>query len=218
MHEIYHSVFNSSEPVVIKNGKPAVFEFDANSDFVVNKKHRLFFKGESALFYFWRTETDCTGEYACIDDSLTSEGTHTDCFRLDYSSLTPVKYRKTAYKKIVWQPVLHWAASEVFSDDFKFGIYLDAKNLKIEKDGFLSFRAEVFYKTDAESKSLASKPDKVYRIDFKGGDYDFQKFEKKIKLPNNQVDHVDFLLCGEGYSLCLQLLCAEGQRRHLRRP
>lgn len=200
MVETFHRVFDSKEPVVIKNDKPAVFEFSAKRKDVVNKRHRLFFKGESSLFYFWRSEADCTGEYAAIEDSLTSDGTHTDSFRLDYSSDTFVKYRKTAYKRINWPPVVHWAFKGVFSNDFRFGVHFSAENLKFQEDGFLSFRAEVFYKDNSSLKELASKPDEVYTISFDEGNYDFEKFEKAITLPLSKVEHVDFLLCGEGYS------------------
>ena len=63
---------NYSEDDVIRPGKSISYSFDLE-DCDISARHRLFFTGETQMFYMWKNEPDSKKMYYEIEDALDSE-------------------------------------------------------------------------------------------------------------------------------------------------
>ena len=200
MGESYKQIAWLDQDCYIKNGSSVEFSFDVNPK-DVKKRHRIFFRGESSLFYMWRSEPDCVGEYLSIDDCLNRQKAEMDTFCLDLSSESEVIYRKTAYKKLSWPPKISYLATNGrYTPDWKWGIFAKAKNLQFKENGFVRYKAEVYYVKENEEKVLAMIPDEEYTLSLESGSYPLTELSGTMHLPLAKISHVDFLLEGEGYT------------------
>ena len=84
-----------------RKGQKAVFQFlyDSNGK---NLSHRLFFTGQSALFYFWKAENDCNMLYSNIEDALDSSNANLSTYCLNFTNRKETSYQKMVFKKITW--------------------------------------------------------------------------------------------------------------------
>ena len=61
--EKYKQIYKPENDITLRYGNNAEFVFRCDENEVKNKSHRLFFTGETTLFYFWKGEYDCVAEY-----------------------------------------------------------------------------------------------------------------------------------------------------------
>ena len=190
MGESYKQIAWLDQDCYIKNGSSVEFSFDVNPK-DVKKRHRIFFRGESSLFYMWRSEPDCVGEYLSIDDCLNRQKAEMDTFCLDLSSESEVIYRKTAYKKLSWPPKISYLATNGrYTPDWKWGIFAKAKNLQFKENGFVRYKAEVYYVKENEEKVLAM----TTQVTYEGSHMETYEVGKKLHENFNVLEAKDMTL------------------------
>lgn len=168
-----------------------------------NLRYSLYFTGETSLFSAWRDEVDYQHLYGLIDDSLNNTEAEGSRYCLDFSMKGGEGYVKRAVKKIVWKPSLFDVTDllDGESDIWNCGIYAKARDLKIEKDGFLHLRLE--YRSVREGKENGftdNPPDRVDIIEIPEGSYGYRDLSADIVFPKETTACVVVYLEGCGYS------------------
>ena len=199
--EKYNQIVYMSEDKVLRKNASADFSFECKEDEVKNRAHRLYFRGETSLFYFWKTEYACQNEYITIEDSLDNENAFVAPYCLNLSSDVQVLYKKTAYKKLLWPPSLLYLSLQGYTDTWHAGIYVKKKNLKIFPDGFVKMKFEVRYERPGVAKhNVSYDPDVVYEINIAEGSEDWNCHDMEIQVPSNRTASVSCVLEAVGYS------------------
>ena len=182
-------------------GKGKSFSFLATP--IDEKRYKLFFTGESGLFYQWKNEPDHPSVYKSIVDSLSSKEAEKSAFALSFSSKHPEAFIRRVYKKIIWQPRLSYLDLVPVPEEWEVGFFVKASGLKINADlgGYLRMRVAVRYVKDGVSiHSNLNPPDCVHIIDVPNGDYAYQKLSKNITLPKGKIASVGVFVEGVNYS------------------
>ena len=114
-------------------------------------------------------------------------------------------FTKRVLKKVVWQNLQYglygYENFTDYRDTWNFGIHAKAKNLKIEKDGYLHLKFERWdLKDDVNPHDTTSAPKDVYTIKIPEGTYDYTEFCKEINISKNDTACVIITLEGENYS------------------
>ena len=180
-------------------GKAESFNFSVDS---TDTKHfRLFAVGETELFYFWKNEPNNSLHYHQLTDALDIAHANKAQYALNLSSVKPEKYIRRAYKKLLWPPRLAYLDLTPIPDDYRFGIFAMAKELKIHEGGYLRMRLDVRYKKDGVNRnSVMNEPDFKYVINLDEGSYSYKEFALDINLPKDKVASVGVFVEGVNYS------------------
>ncbi len=190
--ESYKQIFSESEDICLKSGRSHSFEFDIEDP---NSADRVFFTGETGIYYQWKSEPDYQYLYRRIDDSLSTEQAERDQFALDMSA-NNCNYPKIAYKKIVWPPRFYGHPCVNWS----FGISVQAEDLKLLDGGYLHFLIEIRYKKADVAKNIVyTKPDVVACIDIPEGSYPYKRLSGSIELNSPDIASICIYLEGENY-------------------
>ena len=119
----YRQIVDLGDEFTVKRGETVSFKFSVDKEDAVNKTHRLQFRGESGMLYFYNSEPDCSSIYMSIEDCLNKEMSQKDNFCLDLSSKEKVIYPKSVLHKLNWVPVMSYCRIGAFySENWKFGI------------------------------------------------------------------------------------------------
>jgi len=89
--ETYRSVFRPIEDITLRSGQSTEIVFEMGED-DISDEQRLFFTGESSLFYFWKNEPDCTAQYYSIEDALDNNSAFKAPYALNLSNQQDVNY------------------------------------------------------------------------------------------------------------------------------
>ena len=155
---------------------------------------RIFFTGESGIFYQWKTEPDYQYLYRRIDDSLSSAEADQSQYALDMSA-DNFNYPKIAYRKLLWWPRFYGSGS-----NWEFGLRAKAENLKIHEGGYLHFLVEIRYQNGVDKRITYTEPDIVARIDLSEGSYDWTDFMDNVDFEAGKIASACFYLEGMHYS------------------
>lgn len=188
--------------IIIKSGKECAFDAIL-PEYDPKDRYSLYFTGESKLFSAWRDEVDFQHLYGVIDDSLNTEEAERARYCLDFSMKGGENYTKRAVKKIVWKPSLFDVVDllDGETDTWSCGIYAKAKNLKIEKDGFLRLRFEIRgVREGIDNRMTDNPPDRVEDIEIPEGSYGCTHLCSEIHIPEDTTASVVVYLEGRGYS------------------
>lgn len=177
--------------ISLRTGKSFSIDFDLEN---AKNADRVFFTGESGIFYGWKTEPDYQYLYRRIDDSLSSKEADTAQYALDMSA-DNFDYPKIAYRKIVWWPRFFGGGSK-----WDFGLRVKAENLKIHNGGYLHFLVEIRYQKGIDKRIAYTEPDVIARIDLAEGSYDWTEFNKGIDFESGKAANACFYLEGKNYS------------------
>ncbi len=165
-------------------GTPMTVRFDTKPK--KDTKYRLFAVGETEMFYQWKNEPDMPRHYLSICDALNSENARKARFCLDLSSKRPETYIRRVYKRIKWPPFLSYIWMNPIPTAWKYGVWVKADGLHIEKDGYLHMMVELRrQKEGVNPNSVENQPDEVHIIDLCEGTYDWTKLEKEIQINGN---------------------------------
>ena len=199
--ETYKSIYLPSEDVVIRHGQAADFTFNCSKDEITEKSYRLFFTGETTLFYFWKGEYDCVPEYCNIEDALDNKRAKIAPYCLDLSNPEPVNYPKVTFKKTVFPPKLSYLMLHSYTDDWKAGVFVKAEDLKLVKDdGHIRVTYEVRYLHDGMPPyATINEADEVYSFDIPTGTYDWTEYGMELNLPKDKMANVVCYIEAEGY-------------------
>ncbi len=200
--EKYKRIYEPNEDITLRYGDSTEFVFNCTDEDVKNKAHRLFFTGETGLFYFWKGEYDCVSEYVNIEDALDNKRAWKAPYCLDLTNKEAVNYPKVTFKKIVFPPMLSYLRLHSYTDKWTAGVFAKANGLNIYKeDGYIKMTVEVRYKKPPfPNKYTNEEPDEVYTIEIPGGTYDWQELKLPITLPKDKVANVICFIEGEGYT------------------
>ena len=159
---------------------------------------RLFLTGETDIFYMWKSESDYQMLYRRIDDSLSSSEAETDRYALDLSGdFAP--YPKVAYKKITAPFTLSYLKLETYTDDWRMGISVKARDLVIK--GYLRMLVEIRYKREGESvRSVKRDADESFVINIPEGSYSLTELSRDISFDAARFASACFYIEGENYS------------------
>lgn len=194
-------IYNNSgdETTLRPDGSVKTFQFVTHPD--LSRKYRLFFAGESSIFYWWKNEPDYQFHYHSLTDSLDTVHAFKAQYCLNMSSSKPEQYIRRAYRKVDWPPILSYLSTPV-SDNMRFGIWLRTENVKVFKNGFLRMRMEIrLQKEGVEKESIALPPDYVFDIDLSQNTSDkWCELSRDINVPSNEIAHVGVLIEGVNYN------------------
>lgn len=191
-----------SGDIFLRSGKACTInayldEYDGNA------RHSMYFTGESSFFSAWRDEIDFQHFYGLIDDSLNTDEAEKARYCLDFSMKGGEEYVKRAVKKLVWKPSLFDVCDllDGESDLWTCGIYAKARDLRIEKGGFLRMRFEIRHVREGiDNRFTDNHPDRVETIDVPEGSYDLCRLCTTVLLPEESTASVVVYLEGYRYS------------------
>lgn len=206
--EKYTRIYSSQpDDITLRYGDSAEFIFNCDENEVKNKAHRLFFTGETSLFYFWKGEYDCVAEYCNIEDALDSKRAWKAPYCLDLSNPKPVDYPKVIFKKIVFPPMLSYLKLHSYGDKWTAGVFVKAENLELCKpDAHIRVIYEVRYKKgELPAYDAHGEPDETFGFDIPQGTYDWTKIEIPLNLPKDKIGNVICYIEAEGHTGTLLL-------------
>lgn len=178
--------------ISLKTGKSYSIDFTVDD---ARSADRVFFTGETGIFYQWKTEPDYKYLYRRLDDSLSSIESNRAQYALDMSA-DNFNYPKIAHKKIIWWPRFYGSGL-----NWEFGLSAKAENLKICDGGYLHFLIEVRFLKDGVDKRIAyTEPDVTAKIDIPEGSYDWQDLMIPVEFQAGHVANVCVYLEGKNYS------------------
>lgn len=164
---------------------------------------RLFFTGETAVSYFWKSEPDYQVLYRRIDDSLRTDVARHDRYCLDMSG-SRVSYTKLAYKRLDAPLRLSYLSLATLDDGWDFGITATAKDLRVY--GFCRVTLEVRYRRDGVDNAFAlGAPDEVFYIDIPEGGYDYRELTQHITIDSKNIASLGYFVEGRDYEGTLYL-------------
>jgi len=186
---------------VIRPGKSISYSFDLeNSN--ISARHRLYFTGETQMFYMWKNEPDAKKMYYEIEDALDSENAEKARYCLDLSMKAPKKYTKRVVYETNWPPRLSYLKAFPDGDDCLLSICAKANGVKLEdNDSYLRYMLEIWEKREDTPNKLTNRPaDKKYVIDIPEGSYPMKKFEIPVEISKENTAYIAVTLEGLGYS------------------
>jgi len=195
--ELYFPIRTSETPLHVKPQHSVSFTFDGKD---VRNADRLFFTGESALFYQWKNEPDYQMLYRRIDDSLNaSEANRTQyCLNLSADNFD---YPIVAYHKIVFPPKLSYLKLNDYNDNWTLGLSVRSQNLQIHEGGYLHLMAEVRYeKAGTDPHSTKANADETFVLPIPQGTRDWTDLTLPITFRARETASVCLYLEGEHYS------------------
>lgn len=180
----------------IKPGESRTLTFDGTGR---TGADRLFFTGETALFYQWKDEPDYPMLYRKIDDALSTAAAQDAQYALDLSG-EGEDYPRIAYHRPAWPPRLSYLGLVGYTDVWQMGLSVRAEGLTIDAGGYLRFVCEVRYRRDGVDKNdLRAAPDELFAIDIPSGDYPYRRLEKTVQFDARRAASVALILEGERY-------------------
>lgn len=186
---------------LIKTGQSVSYRFDLPNA-RLTASHRLYFTGETRMFYMWKDEPDAMKMYQEIEDALNAEEAERSRFCLDLSMQAPSQYTKRAVYETTWPAKLSYLSSHPHGDDCTLGIYAKAEDLRLAPgDSCLRFVLEVWEKREGAPHKLTNrKADRRYEIDIPQGSYSQQKLALPVEIPKDATAYVAVTLEGRNYS------------------
>ena len=207
--EKYTRVFEKLD-TRIKSGKSESFEFDWKGE----SPDRLFFAGETAVSYFWKSEPDYQQLYRRIDDSLSVEEAERDHYALDFSGdFAP--YTKLAAKKLTSPLWLSYAPYGGYDNSWHFGIRVKAQELCVK--GFLRVVLEIRYKKEGIDTHYAlDEPDDLFTLNVPEGSYGWTELSSDVEIDMKNIASVYYIVEGEEYSgrVFFESPCLESCDKH----
>jgi len=191
--EKYTRIFENLD-ARIKPTKSLEFDFDFDGE----HPDRLFFAGETAISYLWKSEPDYQQLYRCIDDCLSVEEAERDRYALDFSG-DFVPYRRLAAKKLTAPLWLSYAPYGGYDNSWCLGIRVKAEGLQVK--GFLRIVLEVRYKRNGVDTHYAlDEPDFTSTLDVPEGSYEWCELSQNVEIDMENVASVYYIVEGEEYA------------------
>ncbi len=189
------------EDDVIRPGKSISYTFDLKETDLL-ARHRLFFTGETQMFYMWKNEPDAKKMYYEIEDALDSENAERARYCLDLSMNVSKDYTKRVVYETTWPPRLSYLKSYPDGDNCNLSIFVKANNLQLSSDkSYLRYMLEIWEKRDGYYDKLTNrKADKKYVIDIPEGSYLMRRLELPVEISKKSTAYIAVTLEGLGYS------------------
>lgn len=199
--EDYRLLFKQQHGPLIFPQRTYSYDFDFSVD--QHRQYRLFFTGETEMFYYWKTELCSTAVYRRISDALV-KGTDS-AWGLKFVG---ADYPIMCCRKLLWKPVAAYIAIQQYTDTWRLSVNAKADNIKIRPSGYLRLSFEIRYLRDGLMKNQTKNPpDKVYTIDFPQGSYSMRQFAMDINIPTDKTANVSYILEGENFEGSIVFEC-----------
>lgn len=191
---------------ILRSGGAVTYEFSGDG---LNKDdiHRLYFTCEDRIHYFFKDEPYGDKLYMLIDDSLSFDKAENDRFCLDLSEKCPRPFPKRAVKKVLWPVRIGIYTLKNHCQDWTLSIRAMAKDLRIEKGGYLRVRFERWNKKPGVPvNQTGAAPDETQFIDIPEGSYTYTELSKAIHIDDKTTACVLITVEGLLYSgkVCLE--------------
>ncbi len=197
--ERFTKIYDGGEMGTTIRPKGAAAGFSFDLDTKQDTRYRLFTIGETNMFYQKKDEPNHPKYYRMYSDSLDTDHAIKDRYCLNLSCKKSEKYLKRIYKKITWPPMLSHLRMSPIPEEWETSITVSAKNLKIDKDGFLRMRVDIRLKKDGvDPRSIVAPADITTIINIPEGSYTGTCLSEKITIPLNAA-HVGIFIEGKGY-------------------
>lgn len=203
--ETYFEIRNSEQYIrddVIRPQESISYTFDLEG-FCPDAKHRLFFTGETQMFYLWKNEPDAKKMYYEIEDALDCKHAVRDRYCLNLSMKRAEDYVKRTVYETPWPPKLSYLPAYPESDVCQFGISVSADGLAVSDKigGYIRFVLEVWEKRDGCDPKLTGRTaDKRYEIEIPEGSYSMTEILQNVSIPVKTTARAVVTLEGYGYS------------------
>lgn len=202
-HDNLYTLKTESENLVLRDGHTKEFVINSK-DFNVDGKHRLFFSCEDSTSATLKNEG---GEllYMLIDDSLNYKEASRNRHCLDLSCKKPLPFPKRILKKILWKPLRYGLYNYdyfgSYQDNWCLGLWAKAKNLKVENDGYLHIRVDIWKSKECVNPhDTTAYPDETVVLDIPEGTYDYTELKQGITISREETACVIVTLEGERFS------------------
>ncbi len=189
------------EDDVIRPGKSISYTFDLKES-NLSARHRLFFTGETQMFYMWKNEPDAKKMYYEIEDALDSKNAERSRYCLDLSMRISKGYTKRVVYETTWPSRLSYLRSYPDGDNCTFAIFVKSHNLKLSSSkSYLRYMLEIWEKREDSFDKLTNREaDRKYIIDIPEGSYPMKKFEIPVEISKNNTAYIAVTIEGLGYS------------------
>ena len=192
------------ENLILRNGQVAEYKINSN-EFDIAGKHRIFFNCEDSSCATLKNESGAELLYMLIDDSLNFEKAEKNRYCLDLSCEKTLPYAKRILKKVMWQPLTYglyaYNRFTPYIESWSVGVSVKAENLKIEDEGYLHLRADVWYvKEGVSPHDTISAPDETYVMEVSEGTYPYTVISRELTLKEEKTACVIVTVEGEKYS------------------
>ncbi len=197
MYKEQYTPLYTGEDIHLKPGQSHTLTFSGAG---LAGADRLFFTGETALFYQWKDEPDYPFYYRLIDDALDAPNAWHDQYALDLSS-SDGSFPRVAYHRLSWPPCLSYLGLRGHTDRWHMQISARADGLTLEENGHLTFALEIRYRQDGrDAADTTQAPDEVLSLSIPAGTYDWQVIGQDITLPCDRIASIGCVVEGEGYT------------------
>lgn len=191
-YEVKKVVKQDISDYVLRRGDSASYSF-SDADLSLSDHHRLYFTCEDRMHFSLKDEGQTCKLYQLIDDSLDTEHANTRRYCLNLSCDTPKAYPKRAVHKITWPQAMDSLMYNV-TEEWTFGIYAKANQLKISEGGFLHIQMERWETKPGIPAGLTrEEPDEIITIDIPEGTYDYTALTKMVTIPKSTACLVIFV-------------------------
>lgn len=185
---------------IIRKGESFEIQFDG-ADIDLSAHHRLYFTCEDRMHYVFKDEPYGDKLYMLIEDSLDQDNAKCDRYCLNLCEKEPRPFPRRAITKMPWGPSIGIYGIGGITEDWSFGIFAKAKDLKIEEGGYVRFRFEAFEKRDGyAANETSTEPYSTVLVDIAEGTYDYTEFAKTINIPKSKTACVLLTVEVLGYS------------------
>ena len=196
MYERYNLIFQGER--ILRPNQTTKFTFDLTEEQLNENRFRLFFKGETKQFYYFKTEPMCIYDYMSINDALNSEQAQSASYCLDFSLAKPVPYMKAVRNEILFEPTLGYLKLTDYASEWTAGIRVKAENLQINGSIQMSFLVRLLKSTSA-TNDFSCAPDYTETLIIDAGTYDWCTKELTLSLPPHEVASVEIYLEASDY-------------------
>lgn len=197
MYEQYHQLFYGN--TTLRPLECFDFTFELCDEEISKQRYRLFFKGESQQFYYFKSEPKCIYNYLSIDDALDMEHAQSSAYCLDFSCKKPVNYTKGVRNHVLFEPLLGYLSLTDYEPNWKAGLRVKAENLVINESIELALHVRMKDSTTA-NHDFSAEPDYIKTIPITSGTYDWTTIEADLLLPPGEVASVTMYIEGKNYS------------------
>ena len=175
----FYNGYQSGGRTLRAGGEGTTFDFSLETS--ENRRYRLFVVGDTALYYQWKSEPGYPAHYHSIADALDSDHAFRAQYCLNLSSKEPKDYIRRIYKRVMWPPILYYMLLNPIPEDWTWGLWARAKNLRYEPGGYLRMRLDIYRTRKGVNRhDFSVPPDETAFIDFPEGSYDWTQFRRDL--------------------------------------
>ena len=181
-YRIAADIKTDTQDRILRAGQTLELRFRADAAGLAGH-HRLYMTCEDRMHYIFKDEPYGHRLYMLIEDALSTELAQCDRYCLDLSEPTPRPYPKRAAKLCVWPPCEGIYELNGHTQQWRFGVYARADDLRVEEGGYLRLRLERWERRPGvSSHETGAPPDEVQTVEIPAGSYGYTDFGQEVRI------------------------------------